>query len=201
MLALLLTVHLTAPPCSFVPPPGYESMGPRPDGLLFYQRSGGPDPADKLFFSVEVLDKPIGREPIGEAGMKKLADRVPPGMSMKLGHAQWGEFDLETFETQMTQDGLEMFSIVAQVPVSPVSVQLTVGGARTFEPQVRSDLALLLASFEAKSNWLTQTQRADAATTGLSKLSGFLGVLAVVGFGVVGLVAWLFTRKKPSLLP
>lgn len=172
-----LTISHPDPKFRMSVPPGYAVSAVQPPGVAYsYQRVVGDGKAVAL--TVTILEGVIGREEISEADARAAAlKKLPPGASFQLGKGRWGEYDIGVMETRFTMQGVDVFSLVAEIPSTPRAVMISVGGPRSAEAQMRSDLAHALRSFRAPSNWLTPTQRSLAFAAGGSAVLSWVTLL------------------------
>src|SRR5437879_12899458 len=73
---------------------------------------------------------------------------------------KWKGFDVSGLRTQTSQEGKPVFVLVAQVPLRPEAVQLSVAGPPDQETRGQAIMEATLASLEGETNWLTSTERA-----------------------------------------
>jgi hypothetical protein len=99
---------------------------------------------------------------------------------------KWKGFDVSGLKTETTQAGQPVFVLVAQVPLKPEAVQLSVAGPGDQVARGQAIMEATLASLEGETNWLTSAER-----------SGRLGKAAGLWIGIaVAAIAILAWRKR-----
>jgi len=99
---------------------------------------------------------------------------------------KWKGFDVSGLKTETTQAGQPVFVLVAQVPLKPEAVQLSVAGPGDQAARGQAIMEATLASLEGETNWLTSAER-----------SGRLGKAAGLWIGIaVAAIAILAWRKR-----
>lgn len=99
---------------------------------------------------------------------------------------KWKGFDVSGLKTETTQAGQPVFVLVAQVPLKPEAVQLSVAGPGDQGARAQAIMEATLASLEGETNWLTSAER-----------SGRLGRAAGLWIGIaVAVIAVLTWRKR-----
>ncbi len=78
---------------------------------------------------------------------------------------KWKSFDVSGFKTQTSQAGKPVFVLVAQVPLRPEAVQLSVAGPADQQTRGQAIMEAMLASLEGETNWLTSSERAGRLGT------------------------------------
>jgi hypothetical protein len=89
----------------------------------------------------------------------------------------------------VTQEGEQLFSLIAQVPLRSEAIQIVTSGPLVNEADGRAALNAALASLEGESNWLTSEERAGR----LGKAVG-----AWVGIGLAAFIVWRWRKKKEA---
>src|SRR5256712_9483916 len=99
---------------------------------------------------------------------------------------KWKGCDVSGLRTQASQEGKPVFVLVAQVPLRPEAVQLSVPGPADQETRGQAIMEATLASLEGETNWLSSSERA-----------GRLGTAAAWWIGIaVAAVLVLAWRKR-----
>src|SRR2546422_9794508 len=78
---------------------------------------------------------------------------------------KWKSFDVSGFKTQTSQAGKPVFVVVAQVPLRPEAVQLSVAGPADQQTRGQAIMEATLASLGGETNWLTSSERAGRLGT------------------------------------
>ena len=84
-----------------------------------------------------------------------------------------------------------MFVLVAQVPLRPEAVQLSVAGPADQETRGQAILEATLASLEGETNWLTSTERAG-------RLGTAAGWWIAIAVAVIAVLAWRKRRARSA---
>ena len=166
-------------------PAGYKPAAIKPpDANYAFQRLDG----QVLAITVSILDGRIDPEELKESDVSAAAlKRLPPGAQLRLSRESWGDHQLQIIETSFTMQGVEAFSLVAQVPILPRAVQISIGGQKSSEKQARDDLKAVLRSFRGTTHWLTPNQRVWAALAGGSAILSWLLLLI---YGILYALRW-----------
>lgn len=104
---------------------------------------------------------------------------------------KWKSFDVSGVKTQTSQAGKPVFVLVAQVPLRPEAVQLSVAGPADQETRGQAILEATLASLEGETNWLTSSERAGRLGTAAGWWIG-IAVAAVL------VLAWRRRRARSA---
>ena len=104
---------------------------------------------------------------------------------------KWKSFDVSGFKTQTSQAGKPVFVLVAQVPLRPEAVQLSVAGPADQQTRGQSIMEATLASLEGETNWLTSSERAGRLGTAAGWWIG-IAVAAVL------VLAWRKRRARSA---
>jgi lipoprotein NlpI len=180
-------------------PAGYSRAPVVPPNAAYAFTRTIEDRPDSVFaLSLEVLRGMIRRDKPSEADVALLArTHLPPGATFVLRKEKWGEFDIDLMETRMHQNGLDLITLVVQVPLAPQALQIAAAGPAALESKVHADLLQVLSSVEGQSSWLTEGERTLALATGLPTLIGWVlfvvyGLLVLILFRGEPLRAWRF---------
>ena len=104
---------------------------------------------------------------------------------------KWKGFDVSGLRTQASQEGKPVFVLVAQVPLRPEAVQLSVAGPADQETRGQAIMEATLASLEGETNWLTSTERAGRLGTAAGWWIG-------IAVAVIAVVAWRKRRARSA---
>jgi hypothetical protein len=104
---------------------------------------------------------------------------------------KWKGFDVSGLRTQASQEGKPVFVLVAQVPLRPEAVQLSVAGPVDQETRGQAIMEAILASLEGETNWLTSTERAGRLGTAAAWWIG-------IAVAVIAVVAWRKRRARSA---
>ncbi len=104
---------------------------------------------------------------------------------------KWKSFDVSGFKTQTSQAGKPVFVLVAQVPLRPEAVQLSVAGPADQQTRGQAIMEATLASLEGETNWLTSSERAGRLGTAAGWWIG-IAVAAVL------VLAWRKRRARSA---
>jgi len=104
---------------------------------------------------------------------------------------KWKSFDVSGFKTQTSQAGKPVFVLVAQVPLRPEAVQLSVAGPADQQTRGQAIMEATLASLEGETNWLTSSERAGRLGTAAAWWIG-IAVAAVL------VLAWRKRRARSA---
>jgi hypothetical protein len=104
---------------------------------------------------------------------------------------KWKGFDVSGLRTQASQAGKPVFVLVAQVPLRPEAVQLSVAGPADQETRGQAIMEATLASLEGETNWLTSTERAG-------RLGNIAGWWIGIAVAVIAILAWRKRRARSA---
>lgn len=104
---------------------------------------------------------------------------------------KWKSFDVSGFKTQASQAGKPVFVLVAQVPLRPEAVQLSVAGPVDQAARGQAIMEATLASLEGETNWLTSTERAG-------RLGTSAGWWISIAVALVAVLAWRKRRARSA---
>jgi len=104
---------------------------------------------------------------------------------------KWKGFDVSGLRTQTSQEGKPVFVLVAQVPLRPEAVQLSVAGPADQETRGQAIMEATLASLEGETNWLTSTERAGRLGTAAGWWIG-------IAVAVIAVLAWRKRRARSA---
>ncbi len=104
---------------------------------------------------------------------------------------KWKGFDVSGLRTQTSQEGKPVFVLVAQVPLRPEAVQLSVAGPTDQETRGQAIMEATLASLEGETNWLTSTERAG-------RLGNIAGWWIGIAVAVIAVLAWRKRRARSA---
>jgi len=104
---------------------------------------------------------------------------------------KWKGFDVSGLRTQASQEGKPVFVLVAQVPLRPEAVQLSVAGPADQETRGQAIMEATLASLEGETNWLTSTERAGRLGTAAGWWIG-------IAVAVIAVLAWRKRRARSA---
>jgi len=104
---------------------------------------------------------------------------------------KWKGFDVSGLRTQASQEGKPVFVLVAQVPLRPEAVQLSVAGPADQETRGQAIMEATLASLEGETNWLTSTERAG-------RLGNIAGWWIGIAVAVIAVLAWRKRRARAA---
>ena len=104
---------------------------------------------------------------------------------------KWKGFEVSGLRTQASQAGKPVFVLVAQVPLRPEAVQLSVAGPADQETRGQAILEATLASLEGETNWLTSTERAGRLGTAAGWWIG-------IAVAVIAVLAWRKRRARSA---
>ena len=104
---------------------------------------------------------------------------------------KWKGFDVSGLRTQASQEGKPAFVLVAQVPLRPEAVQLSVAGPADQETRGQAIMEATLASLEGETNWLTSTERAGRLGTAAGWWIG-------IAVAVIAVLAWRKRRARSA---
>ena len=104
---------------------------------------------------------------------------------------KWKGFDVSGLRTQTSQEGKPVFVLVAQVPLRPEEVQLSVAGPTDQETRGQAIMEATLASLEGETNWLTSTERAG-------RLGNIAGWWIGIAVAVIAVLAWRKRRARSA---
>src|SRR6266849_2636966 len=104
---------------------------------------------------------------------------------------KWKGFDVSGLRTQASQAGKPVFVLVAQVPLRPEAVQLSVAGPTDQETRGQAIMEAALASLEGETNWLTSTERAG-------RLGNIAGWWIGIAVAVIAVLAWRKRRARAA---
>ncbi len=151
------------------------------------------DPTDDqpdLVVVIEMLGGTIGREPMAE-------EHFPDGFQGRIVRKRWQGFVVDGFEIAQTQNGLDMHTVVVQIPIKREAIQIVGAGVVERTAEVNQAVDQVLASLRGESNWLKSAVPAADVTSSRS-YGWFLlgGSLALVVGGLV--VLWYIRRETPK---
>lgn len=178
-----ITVRNSAPSYSLTIPGGYAASDllPPKASHAFVRRVV--DPSDvPIMIVLQPLGGQIGREEISDADFAALSARakLPPGAEIRRGKAAWGEHQVPTAESSFFFEKGLLFTIAAQVPLSPESIQIIIGGPASFEAQIRADFQKVLASVSGRTHWRTPLEERRRLTSEIPTLAAWLSFLAYI---------------------
>jgi len=104
---------------------------------------------------------------------------------------KWKGFEVSGLRTQASQEGKPVFVLVAQVPLRPEAVQLSVAGPADQETRGQAIMEATLASLEGETNWLTSTERAGRLGTAAGWWIG-------IAVAVIAVLAWRKRRARSA---
>jgi hypothetical protein len=104
---------------------------------------------------------------------------------------KWKGFDVSGLRTQVSQEGKPVFVLVAQVPLRPEAVQLSVADPTDQETRGQAIMEATLASLEGDTNWLTSTERAG-------RLGNIAGWWIGIAVAVIAVLAWRKRRARSA---
>ena len=104
---------------------------------------------------------------------------------------KWKGFDVSGLRTQTSQEGKPVFVLVAQVPLRPEAVQLSVAGPADQETRGQAIMEATLASLEGETNWLSSTERAGRLGTAAGWWIG-------IAVAVIAVLAWRKRRARSA---
>lgn len=152
------------------------------------------DDQPDVVIGFENLGGVIGREKLDESSL-------PPGvrgMDMTFERAQWEEFEIDLMVLRMADNGVDMISLAAQVPLKPEAIQVNIAGPQSQEQQVRGYMRAVLDNMEGESNWLTVEERNARLVEGVGKM--IVAIIVVVAI-IVSIVAFSRSRRRPPGYP
>ena len=104
---------------------------------------------------------------------------------------KWKGFDVSGLKTLTSQAGKPVFVLMAQVPLRPEAVALSVAGPGDQEARGRTIMEATLASLEGETNWLTSTERAGRLGTAAGWWIG-------IAVAVIAVLAWRKRRAQSA---
>ena len=104
---------------------------------------------------------------------------------------KWKNFDVSGVKTQTSQAGKPVFVLVAQLPLRPEAVQLSVAGPADQQTRGQAIMEATLASLGGETNWLTSSERAGRLGTAAGWWIG-IAVAAVL------VLAWRKRRARSA---
>ena len=85
-------------------------------------------------------------------------------------------------------------SLNAQIPLKPRAIQVSLSAPLTEERALRHEMAMLLATIEGPSNWVTSRDRSTLASVGMVRSVVVIVALLVLVSGAF----WYIFRKQGS---
>src|SRR4029077_7179187 len=104
---------------------------------------------------------------------------------------KWKSFDVSGLKTLTSQAGKPVFVLVAQVPLRPEAVALSVAGPGDQETRGQTIMEATLASLEGETNWLTASARAG-------RLGRAAGVWIGIAVAAIAILAWRRRRAQAT---
>ena len=104
---------------------------------------------------------------------------------------KWKSFEVGGFKTQTSQAGKPVFVLVAQVPLRPEAVQLSVAGPADQQTRGQTIMEATLASLEGETNWLTSSERAG-------RLGRAAGLWIGIAVAAIAILAWRRRRAQAT---
>jgi hypothetical protein len=193
-IALAEPIHNAPYNFSFVVPDGFVDFPPghaKPEMLYAYVR-GTPGQPHYEVLAVQDLGGTIGREPLNKEAVERGARQAGAGarqyVSFDYRKTKWRGFDLDVVVTRLKQGDADIVAIATQVPLKSHAMNLMTSGSASDEAQVMADLERVLATFDGKSNWLSDDERSE-------RLGRVVGFLVALPLGIWFLV-WLKRRRR-----
>jgi len=84
---------------------------------------------------------------------EEVAQHAPPGTKLDLIQMSWRGYTVDTFVSELSQNGSEVIAYGIQVPLVPAAIQLNVGGPISQRQEIEKLADDLLASLDGNSNW------------------------------------------------
>lgn len=186
------------PPFEIPLPPGYEeTQTPPPTAQYGYQRRVR---GDEKFITVvvQILPGPWRRTERSPAEIEHLerhaGSSLPPGSTVRLGTGYWMNREIDVFEYRFTVGGLEVFGLMAQLPLEPRGIQLSLGATGVEDDVARKEFDIILGSVKGQTREPTRTQAFLSRTAGVTIVGGTVLLL----FDILGTA--LCFRRNPMLL-
>jgi hypothetical protein len=104
---------------------------------------------------------------------------------------KWKSFDVSGLKTLTSQAGKPVFVLVAQVPLRPEAVALSVAGPGDQETRGHTIMEATLASLEGETNWLTSSERAE-------RLGRAAGLWIGIAVAAIAILAWRKRRAQAT---
>ncbi len=104
---------------------------------------------------------------------------------------KWKGLDVSGLKTETTQAGQPVFVLVAQVPLKPEAVQLSVAGPGDQAARGQAIMEATLASLQGETNWLTSAERAG-------RLGNIAGWWIGIAVAVIVVLAWRRRRARSA---
>jgi hypothetical protein len=172
-------------------PAGFERLtdlsGGTPNVMYAFRSTGEPGA-----INIERMGGVLGRDRLNPEQMRALA---PAGLKFRLITARWNGFEIDGMESTISQNGVTMLVVAAQVPLKPEAIQVVVGGDLGEPARVRAVLDQVLSSLKGQTNWL-----GSVAPASLANSTNYGNVLlgAAIGGLLLGLGAfWVLRRVAP----
>lgn len=180
-----LTINNPDPKFRMTLPSGYAQVPP-PSGVHYsYRRLL--EGSTGIGVNVVVLNGRIDPERLKEAEVRAGAlKQLPSGAQVRLGTSVWSEHELDVIESEFTMQGVDLLTLIVQVPILPRAVQVSIAAPKSSEAQARQDLKALLRSFRGTTHWLTPRQRGMAFAAGGTAVLGWsMLVLYAVAYAIL----------------
>jgi len=116
---------------------------------------------------------------------------VLPREAMRQQDVPEKSFDVSGLKTLTSQAGKPVFILVAQVPLRPEAVALSVAGPGDQETRGRTIMEATLASLEGETNWLTSSERAG-------RLGRAAGLWIGIAVAAIAILAWRKRRAQAT---
>lgn len=165
-------------------PDGYGAFpeGMSLSGAIFSYARGEPGAAGFELLGVSALGGTIGRESFDPT---PIVQQMAKGLGLTVVQSArrafaWKGFELDGFVATMRQGDVIATLAGVQVPVRAEAVQIII--MRLDDKEVGSELAAVLAGFDAESSWLGTEERVRKAVVGGLT---FLAILSLVAYRVI----------------
>jgi hypothetical protein len=188
-LAAASTVSDSKRAFSFTLPEDYvENPGGthEPKLSLAFARGEAGEPGFAML-QVAALGGTIGRGKLDPKIVERAAHDSVRGSGVEITNfeyrqAKWQGFELELLVTRLKREGQALLTLGTQVPLAKEAIQINLAGSEADEARLLADFQTVLASFEGKSNWLTDAERSERLGKGAGTIVGFVAGLAAVVF-------------------
>jgi hypothetical protein len=172
------------------PEPHFERIDPPNKGGLYGFRSVLAD-GTPIIVSIDRLGGTLDRTRYKAEDLVPAKFHFPPDARIALEDVSWKSFTLDALRVALPKDGQNLTLLVAQLPLDPEAIQITVVAFPAHEADARAGFHSIVASVDAKSTWLTDGERSY-------RLGVMVGsVLPFVGVGI-GLAIFFGRQKRRS---
>jgi len=186
---------------SLVLPSGFtELKGNRvPVGLEAVYIDGDPDDGQAhIVISIQMMNGSIGQD------SHLTKEQIPQNLREKgfsVGRLKWRDHSIDSINGQLTQSGIDLITIAAQVPLAPRALQLNFAGPLAQKEKIESLAQKTVASVIGLSNWEGPVMRKLSTTERIVSLIKGLAGLFITCAVVILLYRVIRKKKGPNQAP